>query len=251
MMDAAARAELEALRRRAYDRDADIAGDEAAWERLAELEGLALADRSAAAPALSSTAEAPEPEASDEGPTADGSAGDRPSPRRLRMVALVASVTLVAAALGAVYGLQTMPDPSSAGAATAPSPTRLAPIALPVNGRVTIPLLVNGVRGEFVDVSWRADGPAFPASGVTRWAHPLGVYDGWALWVARVSGRLGLQNCLLLTDGAETEAQCLPHDATAERPVGVSLAFDRLGEDQRVTFEWGGGAYMTMEITDG
>jgi len=270
-MDAAARAELAALRRRAYDRDADIAGDKVALERLSELEGHALASRPVAAPAPSWTSGAPEPEASipdpftqrgpasDAGPTADGSATGRLSPRRLLIVGLVASITLFAAALGAVHGLQTTPDPISAGAATAPSPTRPAATDLTANGPVTIPLLVDRVRGEFIDVSSRPDGPMFPADGVTMWAQPLGVYYGWALWVASVSSRHGPENCLLLTDGAATEAQCISHDATAEQAVGVSLAFDKLAEDQRppgmtpdqrVTFGWGGGAYMTMEIND-
>ena len=270
-MDAAARAELAALRRRAYDRDADIAGDEVALERLSELEGLALAARSVAAPAPSRASGAPEPEASalvpfthrgpppDAGPTDDGSATGRPSPRRLLIFGLVASVTLSAAALGAVHGLQTTPDPTGAGAATVPSPTSPAATDPTANGRVTIPLLVDRVRGEFIDVSSRPDGPMFPASGVTMWAQSLGDYYGWAVWVARVSSRHGPENCLLLTDGAATEAQCLPHDATAERTVGVSLAFYKLAEDQRppgmtpdqrVTFGWDGRAYMTMEIND-
>ncbi|KJL45460.1 hypothetical protein [Microbacterium trichothecenolyticum] len=270
-MDAAARAELAALRRRAYDRDADIAGDEVALERLSELEGLALAARSEAAPAPSWTAGTPGPEAStpdpfthrgpasDAGPTADGPATGRPSPRRLLIVGLVASVTLFAAALGAVDGAQTVPDPIRAGAATTPSLIRPAATDLTANGRVSIPLLVDRVRGEFIDVSSRPDAPMFPANGVTMWAQPLGVHYGWALWVARVSSGHGPQNCLLLTDGAATEVQCTPHDATAERAVGVSLAFDKLAEDQRppgmtpdqqVTFGWGGAAYMTMEIND-
>lgn len=275
-MDAAARAELEALRRRAYDRDADIAGDDVALERLSELEALALAARSVEAPRPSWTSSAPEPKASTPDPStqdpstrggpaseavppADGSTSGRPAPRRFLVPGMVASVALLVAVLGLVHGLQTTRDPISPGAATAPSPTRSAGVDLPVNGRATIPLLVNRVRGEFVDVSWRADGPTFPVGGVTKWAHPLGVYDGWALWVGRVSSRLGPQNCLLLTDGAETEARCHPLGATAERPVGVSLDFDELGEDQRppgmapdqrLTFEWGGGAYLTMEITD-
>ena len=270
-MDAAARAELAALRRRAYSRDADIAGDEAAVERLSELEGLALAARSVTAPASSWTAGVPEPEvstpdpfthrgpASDAGPTVDGPATGRPSSRRLLIVGLVASATLFAAALGAVHGLQTVPDPIRAGAATAPSPARAAAPNLTANGRVTIPLLIDRVRGEFIDVSSLPDVPMFPANGVTTWAQPLGVYYGWALWVARVSSRNGPENCLLLTDGTATEARCIPHDATGEGAVGVSLAFGQLAEDQRplgmtpdqqVAFGWGGGAYMTMEIND-
>ncbi len=44
-MDAATRAELAALRRRAYGPDADIAADPAALERLIELEARALEDQ--------------------------------------------------------------------------------------------------------------------------------------------------------------------------------------------------------------
>ncbi len=270
-MDAAARAELDALRRRAYGRDADIVGDDVALRRLSELERLALAARHGAAPAPSWTAGAPEPEASipdpfthegpasDAGPAADGPATGRRSPRRLLIGGLVASVTLFAAALGAVHGLQTVPDPIRAGAAIAPSPARPTATDLTANGRVTIPLLVDRVSGEFVDVSSRPAVAMFPADGVTTWAQPLGVYYGWALWVARVSSTHGPENCLLLTEGTATEARCIPHDAAADGVVGVSLAFDELAEDQRplgmtpdqrVIFGWSGGAYMTMEIND-
>lgn len=270
-MDAAARAELDALRRRAYGRDADIAGDRVALERLSELEGLALAARPGAAPAPSRTAGSPEPEASipdpltqgapvsKAGQTADGPATGVRSPRRPLIVGLVASVTLFAAALGAVHG-QAVPEPTRAGAAIASSPTRPADTELTASGRVTIPLLVDRVSGEFIDVSSRPAVAMLPAHGVATWAQPLGVYYGWALWVAGVSSRHGPENCLLLTDGTATAAQCFRHDdAAREGAVEVSLAYDKLAEDQRplgmtpderVTFGWDGGAYMTMEIND-
>ena len=66
-MDAIARAELAALRHRAYSRDADIAGDSVALERLAELEELALPARPEAAPVPSRTTGASAAEA----PTSD------------------------------------------------------------------------------------------------------------------------------------------------------------------------------------
>lgn len=269
-MDAAARAELAALRRRAYGPEADIAGDKVALERLSELEELALAARSLAAPAPLWTAGAREPEDSttdpftDRGPASDaGPRAEDPTTRRLAprflMVGLVAAATALATALGALQGLQTVPDPIHAGTAIARSPAGPVATDLTADGRVTIPLLVDRVSGEFIDVSSWPAVATFRVDGVTTWAQPLGVYYGWALWVARVSTRQGPENCLLLTDGTATEAKCTPHDAAAEREVGVSLALADLAEDQRppgmtpgqrVTFGWGGGAYLTMEIQD-
>ena len=127
------------------------------------------------------------------------------------------------------------------------------------NDPVTIPLLIDSLRGEFIDFSSRPDVPMFLANAVTSWVQPLGVYYGWALWVAGVSSGQGVEYCLLLTDGTATEARCSPLAATTDETLGVSLGYDELAEhqrplamepDQRVTFGWGGGAYVTMDITD-
>jgi hypothetical protein len=251
-MDAAARSELAALRRRAYGPDADIAGDKAAWERLSALEELALADRSMSAPA-------PPGVGGTVDPTPDAPAARRLSPRRLLIGGLLASVALSAIALTAVPGLQTVPDPLRSRTAIAGSPVRPDATEPTLNGRVSIPLLVDRATGDFIDAS----SPSAPASlrvdGVTTWAQPLGAYYGWALWVSRVSSRHGPESCLLLTDGTATHARCIPHAPEAEGVVRVSLAFGELADDrrprgmtpdQRVRFEWGGGAYLTMEIDD-
>ena len=270
MMDAAARAELAALRRRAYGPEADIAGDRIAVERLSELEEMALAARSVGRPALSWPAGARDPEdsptdpvshsepASDAGPQADGPAAGRFSPRLL-IVGLVAAATVFVIAIGAVQGPQTVTDPIHPGSLIATSPAGPVATDLTADGRVTIPLLVDRVSGEFVDVSSRPAVATFRVDGVAAWAQPLGVYYGWALWAARVSTGRGPENCLLLTHGIATEAECTPHDAGAESVVGVSLARESLPEDQRplgmtpdqrVSFGWSGGAYLTMEIED-
>ena len=274
-MDASARAELVELRRRAYSRDADIAGDSVALERLAELEQLALPARPEAALAPSRTAGAPpaEPLTSDllarpvpasdpvthAGPAAVGPTPGRPSPRRGLIVGLVASVVVLAAALGGARGVQTAPDPTRSGATTESPNAGHAATNLTANDPVTIRLIIDSVSGEFIDVSSRPDAPAFLADGVTTWAQPLGVYYGWALWAGGAWSGRGPKNCLLLTNGAANEARCIPREATADGQLRVSLAYDKLTEDQRplemtpdqqVTFGWGGGAYMTMEITD-
>ncbi len=275
-MDAAARAELAALRRRAYGRDADIAGDSAAWERLAELEELALpAWPEGGAPAPSPTTSAPPAEPptfgsfTDGVPTSDpvtgpglapaGPAARRPSPRRRLIIGLVASVAVLAAAFGAVHGLQTVSEATRTGAVTASPTARPAVSGSAANDLVTIPLVIDSLRGEFIDVSSRPEAPTFLADGVTTWAQPLGIYYGWALWAAGVSRGQEPENCLLLTNGTATEVRCVAHDATADGALGVSLAYDKLAphqrpldmtSDQLVTFGWRGGAYLTMAITD-
>ena len=273
-MDADARAELAALRRRAYSRDADIAGDSVALERLAELEERALPALPEAVPVGSRTIGAPDIEAPtsdhvaqeapasdplfDEAPAAVGSAPGRASPRRRLIFGLVAAVAVLAAAGGAVRGLQTAPEPPRAAPAAASPTARSATTDLTADDPVIIPLLIDSLRGEFIDFSSRPDVPMLLADGVMTWVQPLGVYHGWALWVAGASGVQRPENCLLLTDGTTTEARCIPVEATADGSLGVSLAYDELADyqrppgmtpDQQVTFEWGGGAYVTMEVT--
>ncbi|MGC5170393.1 hypothetical protein ACLQ2Q_07050 [Microbacterium sp. DT81.1] len=273
-MDAAARAELAALRRRAYSRDADIAGDSVALKRLAELEELALPARPAA-PVPSCSQGDPEAEAPTSGPIADeratsgavigagppvaGPATGRPSPRGRLIVGLVGAVAVLAAALSTVAALQVAPDPTRADAATAAPTAGPAGTDVTADDPVTIPLLIDSLRGEFIDFSERPDVPMFLANGVTSWVQPLGVYYGWALWVAGVSSGQGPENCLLVTDGTATEAQCIPAETTVDGALEVSLRYDKLADyqrpqgmtpDQQVTFDWGGGAYVTMEITD-
>lgn len=268
-MDAAARAELDALRRRAYGQDVDIDADAVAQERLAELEELARRARLGAV----SVEAAPQVEgdASDrlvagaDDPASAGGLGPRrgrPSPRRRLILGFGVAVAVLAVVVAVISGPPDGPD------AVTNTPTA-TPTAMPTDGPAEadltaeggqiIPLLINSSRGEFVDVSWRDDAPVFPADGTMAWAHPLGVHYGWALWVGRASSGSGSENCLLLTNGSATEAQCVPRSATANGPVAVSLAFDRLARYQRpfemtprqqVTFTWGGGAYMTMEITE-
>jgi hypothetical protein len=257
-MDAAARAELAALRRRAYSRDADIAGDWLALERLTELERIALPGPEAA-PVPLRPADATEAEASASdpvtcaGPAAVGLAHGRPSPRRRLFVGLLATVAVLAAALGVIPGLEAVADPTRAAGTASPAPRPAT------NDPVTIPLLIDRQRGEFIDFSARPDVPMYLANDSTTWVQPLGIHYGWALWVAGVLRAQGTQHCLLLTDGIATEAQCTPLEATAVGVLEVSLAHGRLTEyqrpramtpDQRVTFEWGGGAYVTMEFTD-
>ncbi|QIG39402.1 hypothetical protein G5T42_07825 [Microbacterium sp. 4R-513] len=124
---------------------------------------------------------------------------------------------------------------------------------------MTIPLLVDSRSGKFIDVRPPPEMPVSIVNGVTSWAQPLGVHFGWAAWAAGTSSGQGQKNCLLLTNGSATEAKCIPRDATANGALEVSLAYDKLAAqqrppsmtlDQRVTFTWGDGAYITMKITD-
>lgn len=259
MMDAAARAELAALRRRAYSRDADIAGDSVALKRLAELEELALPARLEAAlvqPRSAGIAEAGAPTSGPVTGAGPPAVGHLP-PRRRMIVGLVGAVAVLTGAVGVVAALQRVPVPTRPDAATAAPTARPAGTDLTAKEPVIIPLLIDSLRGEFIDFSERPDVPRFLGDGMTSWMQPLGVYYGWALWVAGVTSEHGPENCLLLTDGTATEAKCLPLEATADGALRVSLAYDRLAEserplgmapDQAVTFDWGGGAYVTMEV---
>ncbi|MFH8250444.1 hypothetical protein ACH3VR_08790 [Microbacterium sp. B2969] len=275
-MDAATRAELAALRRRAYARDADIAGDSVGLERLAELEQLALAARAETAPVPAETAglpraaiptsgsgtrgrPAPDP-VTHAGPTIVGRAPGRLGPRRRLIAGLVASVALLAVAFGPLSDLQTAPNPTIADAATASPTARPATADLTGTEHVIIPLVVDRRSGEFIDVSPRPDMPVFLANDVTTWVQPLGVHYGWTLSAAGISSGQERENCLLLTNGSTIEAKCRPRAETADGALRMSLGYGNLADhqrpqgmtpDQRVTFTWGDGAYISIKITDG
>ncbi|WP_345800136.1 hypothetical protein AAIB33_11700 [Microbacterium sp. AZCO] len=274
-MDAAARAELAALRRRAYDRDADLAGDSVGLERLAELEQLAIAARAQPVPVRASTAGVPRVGIAASGSwtpgrpardavtharrTVPGRAPGRPGPRRRLILGLVASVALLALAFGALGDLQTAPGPTFVDAAI-PSPTATpATTDLTATEDVIIALTVDGRSGDFIDISPRSGMPVLLADGAPTWVQPLGVHYGWTLSAAGTSRGRERQYCLLLTNGSTIESKCRPRGAAADGALAMSLAYDKVPDhqrprdmrpDQRVTFTWGDGAYISVKITD-
>ena len=229
-MDDATRAELSALRRRAYGPAADIAEDPAALARLAELEDLARppgADTSA-------SPDSPDP------PSWESAS----HPHRRWPIAFAATAAVALIALAAL--VVPRPQPSS-------PPEKPTAVATPIH----VPVMIRDTTGTYVDLSWRPEAPRFPVDGEMAWAQPLGEYYGWTMWIGAAASGGGNQSCLLIAGASNTRARCvddamrsrgdlamsLPagHVEPADRPAGMT-------EDQRLRFSWGGGGYVTVEV---
>ena len=235
-MDAATRAELDALRRRAYSPSADIGDDADAVSRLVELEELALPATGRATLEVTSA---------DDLKRVDAGVSRKPlRVRPRRHGGLVAGVALVAAALGMTGGLQ----------AQEAGPARNARAAM------FVPILIDDSTGDYVDVSMSADVPVFPVSGAMRWAQSLGEHFGWALWIGGAPSRHGDQNCILLVGDTDTRSQCAAGEWEAEGALVISLSYPQIPEDERpqgmaadqsVAFRWTTGGYVSVRVTPG
>ncbi|MFE7845794.1 hypothetical protein ACFUTX_11460 [Microbacterium sp. NPDC057407] len=268
--DAATRAELANLRRRAFGRAADIAADPRALRRLIELED-ALVQARAGAPAPIPHAEpAPtEPSASDPAqadpapadaapaeasalpaspPAAEASApaaaarAPRPPARRRLAFLSAASVTLVAVVIGALGLVRptAAPDPAPYG------PARLAPAVLDARAaysfawdRDVVTLLnipLDGSFGTYIDLPTGQPVPGFPSTGSVKWVADLGTYFGWNVWIAGASVEsTGLQreHCILIQRDDAAHSRCVPAAVRAQSALLVSVPFASVSADER------------------
>lgn len=221
-MDAASRAELSDLRRRAYGRGAGIEDDARALRRLIELEDAVVRERGAAAPAPSApspapsapasapAAPAPSPSASAPPPAPPATAPAAPAPappapaeaappppsearpraRRRTILIAAAAAAIVAVALGSI-GLVRLLDssdtPPVASSTLAPAvrDARAAySFAWDTQATTLLNIPLDGSFGTYIDLP--ADGPIpeFPSTGTVQWVAILGRYFGWEVWIA-------------------------------------------------------------------
>ncbi len=287
-MDAAAHAELDALRLRAYGPSPDIADDADALSRLIELEELALppvmpaeavdavdgvdavddaVDDASPVDGFAHAEEAMRPERIREIVPEDAhvltpSPGDsrlptrRPSPWHVGVVAAVAvfttllGMTAAAQAQGEVVGPAGRARPLAAEAAPAAAhPDRTV--------QTVIRVLIND-SGDYVDLSSSPEVPVFPVNGEMRWAQPLGEYYGWALWIGGAPSARGDVDCLLLERESDTRSRCVSVELKAPGALAVSLPYEQLATDDRpsgmttdqsVTFWWGAGGFIAVVLT--
>lgn len=241
-MDAATRAELDALRLRAYGPAADIADDPAALRRLSELEERALPAMPALPAAGSGSADpalAPPPDAV---PTAARVIGvSAPAPDRGRPgwhTAAVVTVALVATTLGMTAAAGRLsPDAGPRAAATAAASTAAGSIPASVrdarafvrspDAETLIQVRIDGSFGDDVDI-FSDDVPLFPVQGQMTWAEPLGEYYGWHLWIGSGEGLDGKEDCLLLEGEATLRAKCVPAGLKAQGALLVAVPHERL-----------------------
>ncbi len=273
-MDAAARAELDALRIRAYGPSSDIAGDADSLSRLVELEDLALPKAPPfGAPVDADTAPADAgpylPEKSSAGGTAvavlEPGADEGPSPARAAFprrtrerwhVAAVAVLAVVTIALGGIGGMQASERAESAAAAEAAAAAKN--LLSEPGAKIFVPVQIDAANGTFVDVPAGTDVPRFPIGGDMAWAQPLGDYYGWKLWIGAAPSARGTEHCILLAADSDTLGRCIPREWRADGVLLVALPAHRIAEDDRpdgmtpdqsVAFVWGQGGYLTVLLT--
>lgn len=246
-MDAATRAELDALRLRAFGPDADLDRDPVAAARWAELEEAARAERAPAPmrdgvpvdhPSAAAAAEpgADTPSEHARGPRGPADAGipSPPPPAGARgrvwiTVGALAAV-LLAAAIVAPRWLAPTADPEP----EATSPPREASTLVRDPDSVTllrIPL--DGSFGDSIDLPTGGTVPAFPTTGEVEWAEPLGEYYGWNLWIAGATDELERQHCLLAERDQITRGRCVPADLRELSALVVTLPYAIVPPERR------------------
>lgn len=259
-MDAATRAELDALRRRAYGRSPDIAGDPVALSRLVALEELAL-------PVVS---EVDDPGASEPppGPPVEPPPVDLPervgaASRRARTawhLALVTAVALVALPLGLTAAARTAADAVPSGAAgQIPASVRDArEFTNDPAAETLIQVRIDGSFADYVDVDAGDDVPLFPVEGLMTWVEPIGDYYGWKLWISGARGAIEDENCMLLDGDGTMRANCV---STALRSQGALLLTvpyaelapedrpESMTPDQSLGFWWGANEVVTILLS--
>lgn len=275
-MDAAARAELEALRRRAYGPDGDI--DAEALARLTTLEDEALRERVGEMPVApeEAAAETPRPESrplsvapspSSTAVITSGLPADRARPRG--HAALVGAVGVAAIALGVLAAW----TPVSDVAAPSPTPTPAATVVLldpvleaeisavldyTVNAETLMTLGLDGAFGTYVNYFGEApdtESLGFPIPE-PRWTSALGEYFGFDLWIGG-SVRTGSAAdpdpqtlCLVLMKPATNRSRCMEREAWDSGAMLLAVPYAELDETERpanMTVDQSLGFWWTSE----
>lgn len=260
-MDAATRAELDGLRRRAYGPAPDLDDDEVI--RLIELEDLVLQERlvlagasrsgapAGVAAALRGNPEKPRslslskrPSAVAAGsPSGPAAAPATPAPprRRIGVVAGMSAVTVVAA-LGIVALLRLIAPteaPQESGSTLSPAfrDSRAAySFALDTDAIQLLQIPLDGSFGNYIDLPAGGYVPEFPAKGEVEWATLLGEYFGWDVWIAGAaadSPALPREHCILIEHGAVTRARCVAAELRSQSALLVAVPFTFLSADER------------------
>ena len=250
-MDAATRAELDALRLRAYGPSADIAGDAAALERLIALEELARPPGRAAP--------APAPQSPPEGMGASVDAApidarvvalvDPPArrPRPWWHVALVGAVGALTIVLGVTAAREALESPQPAVAEIPESVRSALSFVRDPDAEVLITVRIDGSFGDYVDIPSAGDVPVFPVEGLMTWVEPLGDYYGWRVWIGGARGAIEDENCLLLDGDGTMIADCTTIDLKSQGALLLTIAFadmppeerpDGMTADQSLGFWW-------------
>jgi hypothetical protein len=252
-VDAASRAELDALRRRAFGPDSDIHGDAGAVARLIELEELARPRPAVEAPADSADGVSV--------PLAAPTAGTGVVPvaaaassrahgigRAQRWLVTAGAASVVAVAVVAVLAQPMFgPAPQNAPTPTATAGEPAYIYTADPQSQTLLSIHLDGSFGGYIQIPAEVSPPAFPTTAELTWVRSLGDYYGWELWIAGGIGDAESEHCLALRRADETLARCA--DAEGQRGgalrvalSGREIAPDELPvpmtDDMRIRFWW-------------
>jgi len=280
-MDAATRAELEDLRRRAYGPEADIRDDPVALARLGELEDQARGGATPVeppepepepepepAPVGTATLPEPDPAESDAPPAA------RPSRARSAVFRAGAGALAVVAVMAVWSSIDQSTAPAPTISLTGEAPTVAAPVApaeltaigilagIAPDARELLNVTLDGSFGNFVDLPLDGDAPVFPTAQRLEWAAPLGEYYGWDLWIAGGTGAEEDDYCILIRHEDDVRANCAPASLRRYGALQVSVAAAdidpqerpaQMTDEQRIGFWWldGGAVEIALGTFDG
>lgn len=257
-------AELAALRRRAYGPDADIHGDPAAVARLEELETRVRLHR---APADLEPDPAAEPDtvAAATEPTAATAAiepaavivtgPDAPGPRFRRRTALVAGIAAAAVVIAALVAGQPASAPMGEEPPATPQPAPAVARVADSTETTLVDIPLDRSLSRYVP---QPAAPKFPVEGALRWAHSLGPYYGWTVWLAR-SETTG-QRCILLDRGDRTYARCSSEERFLSGLLDVAVPYGdvapeylpaRMTRGQTLVFRWTPERGMSILLGEG
>ncbi|MEZ3160316.1 hypothetical protein AB1K54_07165 [Microbacterium sp. BWT-B31] len=257
-MDASDRAELDALRRRAYGPARESLPDDA-LARLIALEDRVRAEAAASAAPVRAS---PAPDgalAPNEAPAPDDATVEPAPPRSPgRRTAIAVAVAAVAGALALSSVLTSRPDDTAASTAPADDPAAPAARAF-VEGpdtRVVARVPLDGSFGNYIDLP-APSVPAFPGHAAMTWAAPLGDYYGFALWIAGATAGDSPEHCILVDRDGPAAGRCIP---TAQQDQGgllVSIPYEEVPRDRRpagmtaqdhLAYWWGSGNAVTILV---
>lgn len=236
-MDAAARAELAALRRRAYSADADIGSDPSALARLVELED-----------ALRAPAPSP-PDVQDD-PVAPAQLA-RPSeavaPTTVHRWhrALIVTTAAAACVLGGLSWQAMSVTPGTAAPVSSEPPLDAVgadALALATDPQSTVlyTLRLDGAFGSYAD-PYPQPPPDVPIDK-PLWASSLGEYYGHELWIAGTVDAVPAdtegsndaeQLCIVLVEGSATRSKCVARAAWEQGALMLTIDFADLDPAER------------------
>jgi len=226
-LDAKARRELDALRRRAYGPDADILSDPAALARLRTLEGRAHAGAPVPLPDTPAPRVAP---GSSRVPSEPSARAGRPA-RAGWHVGLIAGCGVAALALSAfaaIAAVRTAAEPDMPAAAAPPRDVRAFTQA--ASTRLVARLPLEGTLRGVIPSPAADEVPDFPTDVPVLWVDPLGQYFGVRVWIARtVDGG----SCVLVEVEERSHATCVDVETFESSALLVTVPFDELADGTR------------------